>query len=193
MIYQQPFNDSLKYYYYNKSFSSPEIDKILFDVQNIPSQQAQTITAEELTNPKTRSSVIKWIPKTEEWGWVYQRMMEIALEANKQLWHFDLLNCETMQYTEYYASNGGHYTWHQDLGSEFASHRKVSISVQLSNPSTYTGGDLQLWVGGDDVVSVQKSLGEATIFPSYMMHRVTEVTSGTRKSLVLWIGGSHFR
>ena len=35
--------------------------------------------------------------------------------------------------------------------------------------------------------------GVAVLFPSYMMHRVSPVTKGTRKSLVLWVGGEHYR
>lgn len=35
--------------------------------------------------------------------------------------------------------------------------------------------------------------GVGVLFPSYMMHRVTPVTKGTRKSLVLWVGGGHYR
>lgn len=31
------------------------------------------------------------------------------------------------------------------------------------------------------------------IFPSYMMHRVTKITKGTRRSFVLWVGGDHYR
>jgi len=35
--------------------------------------------------------------------------------------------------------------------------------------------------------------GVSTFFPSFTMHRVTPVTKGTRKSLVLWIGGEHYK
>jgi PKHD-type hydroxylase len=191
MQYQQPFNDATNYYYYKKAFSDKEIEKIYQDLEKIEIEAGKTLGGDE--NNERRSSV-KWIPKSEEWNWVYQRLMEIALEANKKLWHFDIFTCENIQYTEYYATNDGHYNWHQDLGPEFASHRKISISVQLSNPANYSGGDLQFWLGGEqNVISVSKALGEATIFPSYLMHRVTQVHTGVRKSLVLWIGGSHFR
>lgn len=192
MEYQQPFNDPLNYYYYKSAFSEQEIKNILFKLQSIEFEKAKVLNGEP--SESVRVSSLKWIPKTEEWNWVYQRLMEIALEANQKLWHFDIFSVEQIQYTEYNERNLGHYSWHQDLGENLASHRKISISVQLSDPSTYNGGDLQFWFGGDsNAVSVEKALGEATIFPSFMMHRVTKVYWGTRKSLVLWIGGSHFR
>ena len=192
MNYQQPTNDALNYYYYKLTFTEKEIKNIFFQLQSIPFRQASVLSGEPSSD--IRVSNIKWIPKTEEWAWVYQRLMEIALEANQKLWHFDILNVEEIQYTEYHAEESGHYNWHQDLGPNMYSHRKISISVQMSDPSTYSGGDLQFWTGGEsNIISIEKSLGESTIFPSYMMHRVTKVYWGTRRSLVIWIGGSHFR
>jgi PKHD-type hydroxylase len=192
MFYQQATNSPVNYYYYKSTFTEQEIKNILFKLQSINYESAKVASGEP--TPEMRVSNIKWIPKTEEWGWLYQKLMEVALEANQKLWNFDILNVEEIQYTEYNESNNGHYNWHQDLGDGLFSHRKISISVQLSDPSQYNGGDLQFWLGGEsNIVSVEKSLGEATIFPSYLMHRVTKVYWGTRKSLVMWIGGSHFR
>lgn len=192
MYYQQPVNDPLNYYYYSNLFTEQEIKNILFKLQSIPYESAKVASGEP--SPDIRKSKIKWVPENDDFGWVYKRILEAALEANNKLWHFDILNCEMMQYTEYSDKDAGHYNWHQDLGLDIWSHRKISISVQLSDPTQYSGGDLQFWTGGDsNVISVQKALGEATIFPSYMMHRVTKVYWGTRRSLVLWIGGSHFR
>jgi PKHD-type hydroxylase len=38
-----------------------------------------------------------------------------------------------------------------------------------------------------------KEKGAVVMFPSYLMHRITPVTKGVRKSLVLWVGGNTFR
>ena len=192
MYYQQPVNDPVNYYYYKNIFSEQEIKNILFQLQKIPYENAKVLSGEPTED--IRKSKVKWIPETDDWNWIYKRMLEAALEANQKLWHFDIIKSEMIQYTEYSDKDKGHYNWHQDLGQDIYSHRKISISVQLSDPNNYGGGDLQFWYGGEsNTVSVEKSLGEATIFPSYMMHRVTEVNWGTRKSLVLWIGGCHFK
>jgi len=52
-----------------------------------------------------------------------------------------------------------------------------------------------MWSGGheNNVTTAYKGAGSTFIFPSYMMHRVTPVTKGVRKSFVLWVGGSHYR
>ena len=121
------------------------------------------------------------------------QLQNLIKEANDTLWDFDItMMREEAQYTEYY-EGGGHYGWHMDTGSGILSQRKISITVQLSDPEEYEGGDLELWFGGDEPIQAPKGKGIGVIFPSYMMHRVTPVTKGTRKSLVLWVGGSHYR
>lgn len=119
--------------------------------------------------------------------------MELAVQAN-QVWNFDLISVpESIQYTEYYDTAEGHYDWHQDIGPGSASLRKVSITVQLSEADEYEGGDLEMWQGGSSVCTAPRGAGVVFIFPSYMMHRVTKVTKGTRRSFVLWVGGQHYK
>jgi PKHD-type hydroxylase len=50
-----------------------------------------------------------------------------------------------------------------------------------------------MWSGGENVSVAERGAGVVFIFPSYMMHRVTKVTKGTRRSFVLWVGGDHYR
>jgi PKHD-type hydroxylase len=80
-----------------------------------------------------------------------------------------------------------------DMGGGNSITRKISIVVQLSDPDEYEGGELQIQTGSESYISILKKKGAVTLFPSYMRHRVTPVTKGVRKSLVLWVGGSTFR
>ena len=57
--------------------------------------------------------------------------------------------------------------------------------VQLSDPGEYKGGVLQL-KQGDKVIDVMKMKGMVTTFPIDMEHRVTPLTSGVRKTLIMW-------
>jgi PKHD-type hydroxylase len=195
MNFQQQTNDSQNFYWYKQGFTKEELDKIYNNVAQLPFEKA-TILGEDNTEAikAIRSSSIKWIPKDQNWQWLYDKLMNMALEANNSLWHFDLISVdEKIQYTEYYDNADGHYTWHQDIGGGSASRRKVSITVQLSDPEEYQGGDLEMWQGGEAVVKSERGAGVVFIFPSYMMHRVTKVTKGTRRSFVLWVGGQHYR
>jgi PKHD-type hydroxylase len=195
MNFQQQTNDPQNFYWFKQGFTKEELDKIYNDVAQLPFEKATIIGENDTEAIKAiRSSSIKWIPKDQNWQWLYNKLMNMALEANNSLWHFDLISVdEKIQYTEYYDNAEGHYTWHQDIGGGSASKRKVSITVQLSDPEEYEGGDLEMWQGGEAVVKSERGAGVVFIFPSYMMHRVTKVTKGTRRSFVLWVGGQHYR
>ena len=192
MKFKQEENDPQNYYWYQKGFSKEELDKIYKDLENVPFKKATTLSGE--SDKTVRSSRVKWIPRDKNWNWLYSKLMEMAVTANDANWKFDLVSAEELiQYTEYLAEDEGHYTWHQDIGPGMASLRKVSITVQLSEASEYDGGNLEIWRGGNNVVTTEKNAGVVMIFPSYMMHRVSKVTKGKRRSFVLWVGGQHYK
>lgn len=205
-LFEQKENDPQQWYWFNEGLTKEEVNKIIMLASELPIERATTLGDDgenvEQNDPNgTRSSMVKWIPRSDEWLWLYQKMMDFAKEANDETWNFDLISAdECIQYTEYYANENGHYDWHQDVGpGELASKRKVSITLQLSDDDEYDGGDLEITAGGDGRGVLQtghicpRGKGIAVVFPSYLMHRVSEVTKGTRRSLVLWVGGSHYR
>jgi PKHD-type hydroxylase len=185
--------DLQNYYYYNQGFSADELDRIYDSVDKLPFQNGVVVGGE---NPAIRTSSIKWVPNNDEYKWIYDKLITMIKHANEVLWNFDLYSAlDDIQYTEYYAEQGGHYTWHQDIGPGWLSKRKVSITVQLSDADEYEGGDLEYWRGGsfDNVEKAPRGKGVVFIFPSFMMHRVAPVTKGTRRSFVLWVGGEHYK
>jgi len=189
-------NQSQEWYWFNEGFSRQELDSIAEGVANLEYNRAVTSSGEE---QDIRRSNIKWIPKTQEWEWLYSKLMNMAVEANNELWHFDLHSApELIQYTEYESSELGKYDWHQDIGPGKTSIRKISITVQLSDSDDYEGGDLCIWNGGEDlgddnITYCPRGAGNVVIFPSYLYHAVKPVSKGTRKSFVLWLGGGHYK
>ena len=108
------------------------------------------------------------------------------------MWNFSLASFqEDLQHATYDAEMKGHYDWHFDLGDEKASTRKLSVSVQLTDPSDYTGGTLEFMIHRSTIIP-PAARGTVVIFPSYLTHRITPVTSGIRKSLVCWLHGPTF-
>lgn len=193
VLFEPKLVDTQNYYFFEKGFTDEELDKIYKDVANIQFINAGT-GPENNQDKSIRSSSVKWVPKDKEWGWLYDKMMAMIIEANDNVWNFDLYSVlDDIQYTEYHATNDGHYGWHQDIGPGALSTRKVSITVQLSGPDEYEGGDLEYWKGGQDIQKAPRGKGVVFIFPSYMMHRVTPVTKGVRRSFVLWVGGGHYK
>lgn len=184
--------DPLNYYFYEEGFTREELNKIEKETAKLPLHSASTFRS---GGDNTRNSKIKWVPQNTQWWWLYEKLHNMAIEANSTLWKFGLFNMpEKIQYTEYLASQNGKYEWHQDIGPAHGSIRKVSITVQLSEPDDYEGGDLELFMGGsfDDpnIVKAPRKAGCVFIFPSFLMHRIAPVTKGTRKSFVLWLGGA---
>jgi PKHD-type hydroxylase len=182
--------DQTCYYWFETGFSSEEVNLIVKNAKNYESQKA-TIIGEDKENT-IRKSNIKWLPVNDEWNWVYDRVSNQIMEANKALWQFNLHTIiDNIQYTEY-EGNGGHYDWHLDIGPKSINHRKVSVVVQLSNPDDYVGGNLELHPGSNSF-AVPRAKGAVVVFPSFLLHRVTPLTSGLRRSLVLWAGGEPYK
>jgi PKHD-type hydroxylase len=182
--------DQTCYYWFETGFSSEEVNLIVKNAKNYESQKA-TIIGEDKENT-IRKSNIKWLPVNDEWNWVYDRVSNQIIEANKALWQFNLHTIiDNIQYTEY-EGNGGHYDWHLDIGPRSINHRKVSVVVQLSDPDDYVGGNLELHPGSNSF-AVPRGKGTVVVFPSFLLHRVTPLTSGLRRSLVLWAGGEPYK
>jgi len=122
--------------------------------------------------------------------WVFQKVTE-TVHAINRYFKFDLYSLEEgIQFTEYVAPSGN-YNWHVDCGPQ-VSIRKLSISIQLTDPDDYEGGELELNYGGKPQV-MDKVQGRAVGFPSYTLHRVAPVTVGVRHSLVIWVSGPPFK
>ena len=139
-----------------------------------------------------RISQTAWVGRNTDTKWLYERMEKIAVGVNAQVYQFDLTGfSEEFQYAVYRGPEGGHYDWHVDQSSRIA-RRKLSFSVQLTDPSDYERGELQLHAG-NKIDIAPKQRGAVICFPSYVLHRITPVTSGTRKSLVVWTSGPKFR
>ena len=178
------------YYWFENGFTTQEIDTIVNGSLEYEFQKA--IIMDEGNTDKFRKSNIKWLPFDSKWEWVIDKIMSQVTEANKAIWNFDLKSIiDNIQYTEY-EGNGGHYDWHLDIGPGSISHRKISITIQLSDPEEYVGGDLQIMTGSE-YTTVPRGKGTVVIFPSFLLHRVVPLTSGNRKSLVLWVGGDHYK
>ena len=178
------------YYWFENGFTTQEIDTIVNGSLDYEFQKA--IIMDEGNTDKFRKSNIKWLPFDSKWEWVIDKIMSQVTEANNTIWNFELKSIiDNIQYTEY-EGNGGHYDWHLDIGPGSISHRKISITIQLSDPEEYVGGDLQIMTGSE-YTTVPRGKGTVVIFPSFLLHRVVPLTSGNRKSLVLWVGGDHYK
>lgn len=180
------------YAWYNDVFSPSEIDSIgkLFKDKELTN--GTTINNNDV-DLEARNSKIKFIESSDESNkWIFQRLTGTINVANDKFFKFDLNRIESLQYTVY--NKGQYYRDHLDLLYRSSSNamRKLSFSIQLSDPDSYEGGDLLLKIGHAPV-TITKTKGTIIFFPSYILHEVTPVTKGTRKSLVGWVTGPRWK
>ena len=127
---------------------------------------------------KKRNTKIAWVHHTLDTAWIFTRMAKMwMLEPISML--------QSFQYSVYHV--GGHYDWHRDLGTggDIVSNRVISGTLQLSEPTDHKGGLLEV-ENEFGPCTVEKERGMITSFPAGWRHRVTPVTHGIRKTLVMW-------
>ena len=148
-------------------------------------------------NDNARSSEIRWIDPTDfNNRYITDMLWFFAHEANRNAFGFNIDYLPDIQYTKYTAEENGKYDWHHDTfwGNPSAYDRKLSIVIQLSDPSEYEGGDFEFDNQYAQIPFDQaRAKGTVIVFPSFINHRVTPVTKGERRSLVSWIQGPKFR
>jgi PKHD-type hydroxylase len=174
------------------AFTPQEVDAVIAYGDQLQPMRAEIAGRTDNTD-HLRITRVAWIERKPQIQWLHARLEEMVLQINAQFYHYDLYGLnEAFQYTVYEGAQGGHYGWHVDMGEKRYEPRKFSLSLQLSDPSDYEGGDLVL-EAGDGPYRAERSPGTLIAFPSFVLHRVVPVTSGVRKSLVIWVAGPEFR
>lgn len=170
-------------------FTPAELDAIEAYGDSLAPAEAR-IGGRENDTDHIRVTRVAWFDRGPQIAWLHDRIEQAVLDMNSRFYKYDLYGLkENFQYTVYQSAEGGHYDWHVDTGT---GERKLSLTLQLSDPSSYQGGDLVLDAGEGDFI-VNRTRGALVFFPSYVRHRVTPVTLGTRKSLVAWVAGPPYR
>lgn len=176
--------------YWENNLSGEEIEKIRVLGDSLAPQTA--VIGSGVVDLKIRHAQVGWIELTSDSQWIYDRLAWIARQLNGQFFQIDIIGfSESLQYTVYHPDNS-HYDWHVDMNRISEVPRKLSLVMQLSDPDEYEGGDLQ-FLTGPEPITAQRGKGIVYAFPSYIVHRVTPVTRGIRRSLVAWICGPQFR
>ena len=173
-------------------FTPAELDQIVAFGDGLAPMRAQLEYGKDAAD-HTRITRVAWIDRDAKTEWLFARLEEVILRLNRDVFKYDLYGLEPgLQYTIYEGAEGGHYNWHVDAGPHNPQPRKISFSLQLSDPADYEGGRLVLEAGAGPQVA-EPTRGAIIAFPSYVLHRVTPTEKGTRKSLVVWVAGPDFR
>ena len=172
--------------------------------------EGKTLSKDQIKDLKRkRNSNIAWMDDP----WIYRELHPYIERANKNAgWNFEWDFSESCQFTKYGLNQ--YYGWHCDSWDvpynkpeDPNSHgkiRKLSVTISLSDPSEYEGGNLEFdmrnqkdWNNAKEKAIYEcheiRPRGSIIVFPSFVWHRVKPVTKGTRYSLVVWNLGQPWR
>jgi len=174
------------YYKWEQIIKAEECNAIINEFKD--AEYIKGIVKDELQD--VRCASIQWVDPHH----LLNRAIEsFMLEANNKFFNYAIETSETLQFGKYEV--GGKYDWHQDTSNvnNEEKHRKLSTTVQLSNPDDYVGGDFQFFSGTHELEDLKiRKQGSVIVFDSRDWHRLTPVTKGVRYSLVLWSSGRRF-
>lgn len=188
------------YAFIDKFFTEEECDKIISyglddafakkDIARVGSDTESNYTVDNTI----RKSQISWIKSLQETEWLFRKLTDGINHVNEKYFEYDLKAIESLQFTIYSEKDNDFYGKHIDSMRifSFEAMRKLSFSIQLSTPESYSGGELALFLDHRTEV-LSKNKGTMLFFPSYTLHEVKPVTKGTRYSLVGWVTGPKFR
>jgi PKHD-type hydroxylase len=171
-----------------------ECDAIIARAANYAEAEATVGFSDSLRSDLNhRTSTIRWLQPGRETD-IVARIMSFVQASNRTNFGVEIDAPFDIQFTEYRATNQGHYDWHQDvwLESPRPYARKLSVVVQLSSPDDYEGGQFEFF-GIQSPTATFAARGSLLVFPSFLQHRVLPVTKGLRRSLVTWVEGPNWR
>jgi PKHD-type hydroxylase len=190
---------------YGKQQKKKEVQALTGEFGRDRNLEKQPLNQKEIKDlKKKRDSNVVWMND----HWIYKEIHPyIKIANNNADWKFNWDWSESCQFTKY--KKGQYYDWHCDSwdkpyaeeGSTKGKIRKLSVTVTLSNPKTYKGGELEFDFRQNGPDEKQKLVvckeilpkGSLVVFPSFVWHRVKPVTEGVRYSLVMWNLGYPFQ
>ena len=218
-IYNWPEERQRKFFtwcYWTNAFSKEELKKVTDLMDSVDLERGTTVGTREDANAnnkvihtqepneKVRVSDVKFWNYDNGQGdadFIFYRLNSVIENINNQFYNFDINGYESFQYTVYHGHEKGKYDFHQDtimgknLPPDMHECRKLSVTFLLNEPGVdFEGGEFQINTGEEkNAESVQMKKGDIIVFPSFLIHRVSPVTKGTRKSIVVWVVGPKFR
>lgn len=180
-----------------KALSDELCDKIITECEYYQPIEAQIGDVGSKVQDTYRKSIVRWVNKDDENSrFIHDLLWKYGNIANRNAFGFNITSLYEIQYTIYEGSNNGFYKMHHDTfwANNTTFDRKISLTVQLTDPKDYDGGEFMFDQEYQQPDAQQlKQRGTVLAFASPIKHHVKPVTRGTRKCLVAWIEGPKWR
>ena len=179
------------YYFYNQFYKQEDLVELNENLMKIRTPNPKDIAA---------SGVIK-TAKVDQLEWKHAKehlsgLQELAEDINQIYFGFHIWKMTDyygVNYNTYSSEKQGQYDWHHDGCLNEPYDIKLTVIANVST-EPYVGGEFQLFVNNGPKTLQQLDIpGSVLVFPSFIRHRVTPVTEGTRKTISFWIRGPNFR
>ena len=170
------------------------------------------------TDDEIRKSKNSWLSTNH---WIAGFLWHYVHKANRENFLYDIshIDAGSLQFTKY--EEGEFYNWHSDvasrdyyepqvknpsskssgnkkiqedflnLSSEYI--RKLSFTLQLSDPDDYEGGNIQFIDDENKRFMAPRQRGAMILFDARTQHRVLKVKKGVRRSIVGWVLGPRWK
>ena len=205
--------------YYYTNLPSEIVDILCKDViNNFEPDMSESFLTGNHSNSELRKSQNAWISTDH---WISGFLWHYVQKANRENFLYDVthIDSESLQFTKY--EKGEFYNWHTDactrdyykpkvrrissrtkgdselhqdylnIQNEYV--RKISFSLQLSNPYDYEGGNIQFVDDERTPFIAPRQRGSLILFDSRIQHRVLKVKKGVRRSIVGWVLGPRWK
>lgn len=185
--------------YFKSYFDKQTCEKIINEGLKIKSQDAVVgVNDSSRVDYENRRSKIRFIQSNNwQFKFLFDALWNTSIQANNDFFNFHISKLDFVQLAEYDEKYKGEYKDHHDvfwINQDPFYHRKLSCIIQLSDPSSYEGGDFQL-IDTNQKPPVEdiKQQGTIIYFPSFFLHRALPVTKGVRYSIAAWFDGPKWR
>jgi len=126
----------------------------------------------------------QYIPVEGCWEEVHSRLLNFVTAANERRFKFDLNFFESVRVVRY--KEGDFMATHADAGEGISGNRKLGVTVTLN--TDYEGGVFELVPSG---YKNPKTIGCASVYPSFLHHKISPVTKGIRYVLLVYVCGTY--
>jgi len=187
--------------YFNQYLNKSTCERIIRELKPLCKEEGKIGSEKESLNsildPEVRKAKTCFIYATDtRYEYIFDLFWKTAIRANDDFFQFHISKLSYIQFSEYDSLVKGHYNAHRDvfwINGDPVYHRKLSGMIQLSDPSTYEGGNFDI-VDRDissrpTLLNEVRNQGTILYIPSFVEHQVTPVTKGVRYSLVAWFEG----
>jgi PKHD-type hydroxylase len=184
--------------FFHRRFTPEWCNAVVSVIKSRQPQEASIGVDGKTTDEAMRKSKVWFVNKgDQELDMLFDELWRMAIQANDDWFQIHITKLDYIQIAEYDAAYKGEYKQHHDIfymNGDPNYHRKLSCVIQLTDPSTYEGGDLEFYhLAQYPAAGVLREQGTAVFFPSYTLHAATPVTKGRRYSIAAWFDGPKWR